>query len=194
MRVICCWGTYLPEYALERGGRKTRSVARTLRRFPKTTLEAGWWCGGTWRHSGKVVSTNVARRWKLPNFRNNGQESITRESRHNLTILENACIFVSWWIIFMIFWKHVQKHADCQCQKHFSPGGTISGIFKMLNNLAKFWINRKANFDMNEDLWVWGIITREKRQEVFKDSNHPVRKSFSPGGPHIRPPTEYFQF
>ena len=98
-------------------------------------------------------------------------ESITRESRHNLTTLEIACVFVSWRFIFMIFWTQVQKHTHCQCQKDFSPGGTISGIFTTLNDLANIWINWKANFDVNENLWVWGIITFEKRQEVPIHSN-----------------------
>ena len=73
-------------------------------------------------------------------------ESITRESRHNLTVLENACIFVSWWIIFMIFWTKVQKRVHCQCQEDFSPGSTFGGIFTMLKDLANFRISWFENW------------------------------------------------
>ena len=119
MWVMHCWGTYLLEYAPELGGRKTRKVARTLRRFSQQGMEAGWWCGGPRGHNARVVPPKFAGRVKLPNFRSWTPESITGESRHNLTILENACIFVSWWIIFMIFWTEVQKCAHCQCQRVF---------------------------------------------------------------------------
>ena len=121
-------------------------------------------------------------------------ESITRESKHNWTILENACNFVSWWIILMIFWTEVQKRVYCQCQKYFSPGGTFSGILTILNVLANFRINKKAFFDMNRNVWVWGIITSEKREEVLIDSNYQVCMRFSPGGPNIRHPPKIGQF
>ena len=166
MRVMHCWGTYLLEYEPEMGERKTRKVARTLRRFPRGGMETGWWCGDS-----KVVPPMFAGRGKLPNFRSWTPESITGESRHNLTILENACIFVSWWTTFMIILTNVQKHAYCQCQKDFSPGGTFSGILTMLNDLANFWINRKTNFYMNGNSWVSGISTPEKREEMPIDSN-----------------------
>ena len=126
--------------------------------------------------------------WPLPS------ESITRESRHNWTILENACIFVSWWIILLIIWHGVQKRPYYQCQKIFSPGGTISVIFTTLNDFATFRNNSKANFDMKGTLWVWEIITSETRQEVFIDSNYQVRISFSPGGPNIEHPPKIGQF
>ena len=98
-------------------------------------------------------------------------KSITSESRHKSTIPETTCIFVNWWMIFMIIWTKVQKRACCRWQKLFSPGGTFSVIFTIWNVLAWFWINRKPNFDMNGTLWVWKIITHEKRQEMLIDPN-----------------------
>ena len=194
MWVMHCWGTYLLEYAPEMGGRKTRKVARTLRRLSQQGMEAGWWCGGPRGHNARVVPPKFAGRVKLPNFRSWTPESITGESRHNLTILENACISVSWWIILMIIWTKVQKCAHCQCQRYFSPGVTLSGIFRLLNVWANFWINRKANFHMNGDLWVWEMITCEIRQEVLMDSNYQFRISFSPGGPNLRHPPNIGQY
>ena len=148
-------------------------------------VPARWIIIGIFKHPAEV---NLGIIWPSTS------ESITRESRHNLTTLENACIFVNWRIIFMIFWTKVQKHAYCQCQKDFSPGGTFSGIFTILNDLANFRINKKAKFDMNGILWVWGIITSEKREEVLIDSNYQVCISFSPGGPNIRHPPKIGQF
>ena len=197
MKIFCFWGTYLREDQSETSARKTGSLVRPSRRVPVC-------CNGCWSRDDatrrpivNVVPIHLSGQ-RNHSFMNEilwlEPKMFTREIRHNLKILEIACIFARGRIIFMIFWTKVQKHAYCQCQWRFSPGGTFSGIFTMLKDLANFWINRKANFDMNENLRVWGIITREKRQEVLKDSTYPVRKSFSPGGPHIRQPPKIGKF